>query len=242
MDFKALVDEITRRVLTRVEQLENNSQSGPKPRLLVLTAAQNARFDQFLQSTRLSDCYELDCVSAPDPDCELGPYQAVILLNLKIEELARISSGGGGSAYANLAARAILSGKRMYLPAREIELLCYEQTAPPPYYAMMKRKLDLLAASGITICSLEEIEAALMGQASAPASPATPACAATTACTASPAASLCPWRVDRRVLTEKDLIEARMNGAFEVHVKSSCIITDLARDFAKARKMTLIRD
>ena len=46
MDFSNLVDEITRRVLSRV-QSAGESLGVAKPKLLVLTAARNARFDHF---------------------------------------------------------------------------------------------------------------------------------------------------------------------------------------------------
>lgn len=244
MDFSNLVDEITRRVLARIQ----SSGEGPeasKRKLLVLTAARNARFDHFLSTTRLNDCFELTCLPDPCPEENLDLYEALVLFDLRIEELGRISSGVCGSPYSCLVTRAILTGKRIYLPAREIELLCYEQSAPPRYFAMMKEKLDLLERSGVKICSLEDLEAELLGLASGYAVKACPAPVGKTCeCQAgsgqrSPAPG---FRVDKRVLTEKDLIEARMKGATEVLIRQSCIITDLACEYARARQMKLVRD
>ena len=245
MDFSNLVDEITRRVLGRI-QSAGDSLVIAKPKLLILTAAQNARFDHFLSTTRLGDCYDLSCSSDPCPEENLDAYEALVLFDLRIEELGRISAGVCGSPYSCLVTRAILTGKRIYLPAREIELLCYEQSAPPRYFAMMKEKLDLLEQSGVKICSLEELESELLGLATRKSAQA---CAAPVI---KPSESKAPagqrpgaassFRVDKRVLTEKDLIEARMKGATDVLIKKTCIITDLACEYARARQLNLVRD
>jgi len=97
----------------------------------------------------------------------------------------------------------------------------YEQSAPPRYFAMMKEKLDLLEQSGVKICSLEGIESELLGMAAVKSALARPTQGI------EPAESKAlsdqrsgvagsSFRVDKRVLTEKDLIEARMNGATTV--------------------------
>ena len=49
-------------------------------------------------------------------------------------------------------------------------------------------------------------------------------------------------RVNKRVLTEKDLIEANMSGVTEVHIGGKTIVTALAKDAAKDRGMTIVRD
>lgn len=245
MDFSTLVDEITRRVLDRL-QSAGDPVAAQKPQLLILTAAQNARFDHFLSTTRLGERYDLTCLSTPGADDTLDPYEALVLLDLRIEELGRISSGVCGSGYSCLVTRAILNGKRIYLPAREIELLCYEQSAPTRYFAMMKEKLDLLEQSGVHICSIEELETELLGLSISARNTSSEACnvpqsSSRRELTISVATSK-SFRVDKRVLSEKDLIEARMNGATEVSVRKDCIITDLAKEFARARQLCLIRD
>ncbi|NCB00462.1 MAG: hypothetical protein EOM70_13950, partial [Clostridia bacterium] len=99
MDFSNLVDEITRRVLSRI-QTAGDTSVAVKPKLLILTAAQNARFDHFLATTHLGDCYELSCSSDPCPDENLDIYEALVLFDLRIEELGRISAGVCGSPYS----------------------------------------------------------------------------------------------------------------------------------------------
>jgi len=245
MDFSNLVEEITRRVLSKIES-SGQSIAAAKPRLLILTAAQNARFDHFLATTRLADCYKLSCTSDPGPEENLDAYEALVLFDLRIEELGRISAGVCGSPYSCLVTRAILTGKRIYLPAREIELLCYEQSAPPRYFAMMKEKLDLLEQSGVKICSLEELETDLLGMAASKPVLACPAPVGKPTESKAPAGqhlvAASSFRVDKRVLTEKDLIEARMKGATEVLIKKNCIITDLACEYARSRQLNLVRD
>ena len=72
--------------------------------------------------------------------------------------------------------------------------------------------------------------------AAAPVS-AAPACAAPAACCEAKEV-----RIDKRVLTEKDLIEANMDGVTKVYIGEKTIITALAKDAAKDRGMTIVRE
>ena len=155
-----------------------------------------------------------------------------------------LASGACDSAYTRLASKAILSGKKVYVPTEEVELYQYRETAPAAYYNMMQQKLDLLVASGVVICAQASLEQVILGSASPVPAAAAPVRAAAPAEPA-PAAACCEERavrVNKRVLTEKDLIEANMSGVTEVHIGGKTIVTALAKDAAKDRGMTIVRD
>lgn len=252
MDHNAIVEEILRRVAEKISEAEGSrapcADSGGKPGLLILTQDHGAVCHATLESEALKARYRTDCALMHHYDVELDDYEAVVLFNLSCDAMAALASGACDSAYTRLASKAILSGKKVYVPTEEVELYQYRETAPAAYYNMMQQKLDLLVASGVVICAQASLEQVILGSASpvpAAAAPVRAAAPAEPAPAPAPAAACCEERavrVNKRVLTEKDLIEANMSGVTEVHIGGKTIVTALAKDAAKDRGMTIVRD
>lgn len=250
MDHNAIVEEILRRVAEKISEAEGScapcADSGGKPGLLILTQDHGTVCHATLESEALKARYRTDCALMHHYDVELDDYEAVVLFNLSCDAMAALASGACDSAYTRLASKAILSGKKVYVPTEEVELYQYRETAPAAYYNMMQQKLDLLVASGVVICAQASLEQVILGSASPVPAAAAPVRAAAPAPAASaPAAACCEERaarVNKRVLTEKDLIEANMSGVTEVHIGGKTIVTALAKDAAKDRGMTIVRD
>ena len=247
MDHNAIVEEILRRVAEKISEAEGScapcADSGGKPGLLILTQDHGTVCHATLESEALKARYRTDCALMHHYDVELDDYEAVVLFNLSCDAMAALASGACDSAYTRLASKAILSGKKVYVPTEEVELYQYRETAPAAYYNMMQQKLDLLVASGVVICARASLEQVILGSetpapvpAAAPVS-AAPACAAPAACS-----EVKEVRIDKRVLTEKDLIEANMDGVTKVYIGEKTIITALAKDAAKDRGMTIVRE
>ena len=250
MDHNAIVEEILRRVAEKISEAEGScapcADSGGKPGLLILTQDHGTVCHATLESETLKARYRTDCALMRHYDVELDDYEAVVLFNLSCDAMAALASGACDSAYTRLASKAILSGKKVYVPTEEVELYQYRETAPAAYYNMMQQKLDLLVASGVVICAQASLEQVILGSASPVPAAAAPVRAAAPAEPApAPAAACCEERavrVNKRVLTEKDLIEANMSGVTEVHIGGKTIVTALAKDAAKDRGMTIVRD
>ena len=250
MDHNAIVEEILRRVAEKISEAEGScapcADSGGKPGLLILTQDHGTVCHATLESEALKARYRTDCALMHHYDVELDDYEAVVLFNLSCDAMAALASGACDSAYTRLASKAILSGKKVYVPTEEVELYQYRETAPAAYYNMMQQKLDLLVASGVVICAQASLEQVILGSASPVPAAAAPVRAAAPAEPApAPAAACCEERaarVNKRVLTEKDLIEANMSGVTEVHIGGKTIVTALAKDAAKDRGMTIVRD
>ena len=248
MDHNAIVEEILRRVAEKISEAEGScapcADSGGKPGLLILTQDHGTVCHATLESEALKARYRTDCALMHHYDVELDDYEAVVLFNLSCDAMAALASGACDSAYTRLASKAILSGKKVYVPTEEVELYQYRETAPAAYYNMMQQKLDLLVASGVVICAQASLEQVILGSASPVPAAAAPVRAAAPA-EAAPASACCEERaarVNKRVLTEKDLIEANMSGVTEVHIGGKTIVTALAKDAAKDRGMTIVRD
>lgn len=241
MDHNAIVDEILRRVAEKISEAEGCCAGKPGP--LILTQDHGTDCHATLESEALKASYRTDCALMHHYEVDLDDYAAVVLFNLSCDAMAALASGACDTAYTRLASKAILSGKKVYVPTEEVELYQYKETAPAAYYNMMQQKLDLLVASGVVICARASLEQVILGSetpapvpAAAPVS-AAPACAAPAACS-----EVKEVRIDKRVLTEKDLIEANMDGVTKVYIGEKTIITALAKDAAKDRGMTIVRE
>ena len=150
MDHNAIVEEILRRVAEKISEAEGSrapcADSGGKPGLLILTQDHGTVCHATLESEALKARYRTDCALMRHYDVELDDYEAVVLFNLSCDAMAALASGACDSAYTRLASKAILSGKKVYVPTEEVELYQYRETAPAAYYNMMQQKLDLLVA------------------------------------------------------------------------------------------------
>ena len=91
----------------------------------------------------------------------------------------------------------------------------------------------------MAICPLAELEDAILcGEAAACEPAASPA-----PCAAAPCAA--PGRevkIEKRVITERDLSAVYDKDVSVIHIGKRAILTDLAKEYAQARKVSLVRD
>ena len=168
----------------------------------------------------------MDCASLQSEPAELDSYGVVVLTGLTNEALAKLALGLCDTPYTRLAAQAILTGKRVYVPTEEVELYRYASTAPAAYYAMMKERLDLLLTAA---CEAAPAEAPAAAEPSAPAP-------------MSAAREEKLVHVTKRVLTERDIRDAAAEKVTCIHVPAKCILTALAKDCAKEHGIRLVQE
>ncbi len=244
MDFDALVNEIAARVAAKLEEsAESVVVCDDKPRLLILTQEHGDLCHTMLESDRLGAYYHTECALLQEYDCDPASYEAVILYNLTNEALGKLAGGVCDTPFTTLAQKLLLAGKKIFVPAEEIELYQYEKTAPPVYYDMMEGKLAFLKSAGLTVCAGAQLESAILGgectTAAAPQQAETVSAehaAPEAACAASVEVT-----VSKRVLSEKDMIAACRPGVTVLRVQHNAIVTDLARDYAKMRRIEIVR-
>ena len=239
MNFDALVDEIVARVSAKIAQQESCGSDVGKPKLLILTEEHGSICHDMLESERLLSYYQTECALLKDYDCDMASYEAVILFGLTNEALARLAGGVCDTPFTRLAQKAILTGKKIFVLKEIFELYRYAETAPPAYYAVLEKQLALLQQAGVAICPLAELEdATLCGEAAACEPAASPA-----PCAAAPCAA--PGRevkIEKRVITERDLSAVYDKDVSVIHIGKRAILTDLAKEYAQARKVSLVRD
>ena len=241
MDQKGMIEDIIARVMQKVNALEAEpvqedfrEPDDDRPGLLILTQEHRETCHRFYDSAILAEHYAIDCALLKDYEVNMDDYEVVLMFGLTIEALGKLAAGIYDTPYTRLAAQAILTGKRIVVPQEEVELFRYAETAPAPYYAMLQQKLALLTDSGVCVVKADDVESCVVsGKAPKPCP-----------CAAEPAREDCrkEFRLNKRVITERDISEAAAAKAACVYIPCRSIVTDLAKEYAKARDISLIRE
>lgn len=248
MDFNALVDEIVARVAAKMEAAEDaccpcTEAADGKPGLLILTQEHGNVCHSMLDSKRLQEYYRTDCALVKDYQCEITDYEAVILFDLTVDALTRLADGVCDTPFTALAQQAILHGKKIFVPQEAVELFQYAETVPSAYYQMLLDKLTLLKESGVIICPAAGLEDAILSgevkTACAPAAAEPPKQAAP-----APEAKKAGREetISKRIITERDIAAVYDRDLTAVHVGERSILTDLAREYAAARGVAIVKE
>ncbi len=243
MEQKDLIEEIIARVTAKMrEQDEPAPNSAPctqdaRPGLLILTQEHGEVCHSIFDSQCLAKRYKIGCALLQDYNVNMDDYEVVVLFNLTNDAVGKLAAGIYDTPYTQLAAKAILMGKRLYVPVEQVELYRYAKTAPEPYYAMLQQKLALLTSSGLVISKMEDLEKCILDECTA-------SCCEISNLSTSPAATVDAkeFRFCKHVITERDVAEACAAKAARIFIPAKSIVTDLARDFAHSRDISLIRE
>lgn len=243
MEQKDLIEEIVARVAAKMALLEERkpeqevSNCDDRPGLLILTQDHGDVCHCLFESERLGRQFKIDCALMHNYEVNIADYQVVVLFNLTNDVLGKLASGIYDTPYTKLASQSILMGKRIYVPVEQVELYRYADTAPKPYYTMLQQKLALLTASGLVISKLDDLENCILDEQGAP-------------CTQETIPQECQivertqkeFRLSKRVITERDISEACAAKASCIYIPARSIVTDLAKDYARTRDISLIRE
>lgn len=230
MEEKQLVDQILGLVLEKMKL----SQS--KPRLLILNQDLENSFCKKLESTGIQSQYQLEDSLSMNQNCRLEDYEACILPGLSTDLLGKLSGGIGDSPFLLLAVRAILTGKRVYIPLEEVELYRYQETAPSAYYVMMLEKINFLKSCNVVFCRTEEL-----GDVISNISKPVETVKNTKKNQADSSCEPKSVRIEKRVITEKDVEQAWTEGASVICIGDKAILSDLAKELAGSRKIQFQR-
>lgn len=249
--------------VTGVEMLRDIVESiaapAQRPGLLILTQEHGEACHALLDSERIKEKYHTGCALLNEYPENLDGVEAVVLFNLTTDAMCKIATGMTDTPYTKLAAQALLMGKKLYVPREEVELYRYPEGGLGSYQCMLQAKLTNLVSFGLKICPMEKLEACILGD--APAEAAESPCEAEKICAAAAEAteqSAQPEEAgcaeekaeeepekeitfSKKVITERDIIEANRGGVKVIHLTERNILTALAKDAASARNIRLIR-
>lgn len=242
---EAFVDEIFKRVLEVIKDSQEPQEEDVKDKILILTSKHDKDCHEILEDTTLLEHYHTECALANEYDVNLDTYQAVILCNLTNAVLSKLCEGISDSPFLELAEKAILTGKKIYVPVQEVEIYQYKDTAPKIYYKKMLDKINFLEQAGIVFADKDKILSMLTNTKPTKESKeskdtkdnkALPKEETKQSFTQGSAVV-----IEKKIITEKDVEQAYEKGAAVICIPKNSILSDLAKEFAKKRDMELQR-
>lgn len=249
MDHKDLVELVLARVVEKLAQKSAGAGGcaacgGPapddqRPGLLILTQEHGEYCHSVLEDPRLTARYRTECALMQDYKVDMDNFDVVVIFEFTNEVLCKLASGICDTPFTKLAQQALLTGKRVFVPTEEMEAMRTTSCKlPAPYCAMLQEKLAMLTACGLTICSQQNLAGAILdGECCACAAPA-----AAAAAPAPVAAAPKEIRLDKRVITERDIIAADTDKVTCIRIGERAILTALATEHAKSKGIRLVRD
>ncbi len=253
MNNEAMVAEILKRVQDKINALglqegELSSSAcevkSALPGLLILTADHGTRCDSAFQCSKLNANYNVECALYKEYAVNIDDYDVVIAYTLTNELLGKLANGIFDDNYTRLFGKALLSGKKIYVPKEEVELYEYKTVAPKPYYHKIASNLKLLEDSGVVVAPMEKLAEILVGGCAAAECPVEAKPEAKVEApepVAAPAVSSgLEVAIAKRVITEGDI---RNNAkADTIIIDNKALLTDLAKELAAKEKITILRD
>jgi ethanolamine utilization protein len=242
---ETLVDEILKRVLEAVNRYEDSLEGKAgkwKEKVLLLNEREESPFYELLVKAGGSEQYTVDCALARNFDVNPCEYKAVVLQQLSIQTLGKLSSGIYDSPFLLLASRIILSGKKLYVPEGGVELFTYRDSAPKAYYKMLEDKLNLLLESGVVITQEQQLLKLLQNEilAEEKQKPIN-LIKDNSEKDNSESSESKGTSIDKKIITEKDLIKVYEQRVKKICIPSNSILSDMAKEYAKDKKIEIQR-
>ncbi len=255
MDKEALVAEICKRVQAKIAAmgLQDGATSSAAeedksnlPGLLILTADHGECCHAAYECPNLNAQYRVECALLKEYKVDVADYNVVIAYNLTNEALGKLAQGIFDDDYTRLFGKAILTGKKIYVPKEEVELYQYKEKSPAVYYQKLEENLKLLLNSGIVIVPNEELPKYLLSGTSckeADASKAAEPCKEEKKVCAEEQTACSSERevtIAKKVISESDI--KKLRNIDRVTIDNKALLTDLAKELAVKSKITILRD
>lgn len=238
--------------VTADQIMEALDESSSLPGLLILTQEHGCDCHALLESTRIREKYKTCCALMQEYEVELDDVDTVVLFNLTTDAMCRIVSGITDTPYTKLAAKALLMGKKLIVPREEVELYQYPMGGLGSYQCMMQAKLTKLVSWGLKICPMEQLEDCILGETGAEETCSCceqekpEKCEETLVDTAGisslPVEEEKEITFTKKVITERDIIEANRDNVKVIRITERNILTALARDAASSRNIRLVKE
>lgn len=241
MDFDALVNEICRRVLERIAACEKEGPASELPKYLVISDDHGTKCHQCLECPVLAEHFRMECALQKDWNFDLNDYEGIVAFGLTNENLGKIGNGVLDTPYTKTFGKAILLGKKIFVPKDEVELYSYRSSAPGGYYGKLAENLALVKKCGVFVGTNEEIQAAMLGKTekAAPEIPKFSGESKEIVVTPVPVKEAKETVIRKKVITERDVTNAADEGATKLVVDAKSIITDLAKEYAAGHDMVI---
>lgn len=250
MDLNELVNQIAVKVTEKIANMEENVENVEKnvaineieceevikkPKLLILSETHGKTCHEILENENVRKKFNVTCALDNEYQCDIHQFDVVVLGNLSIEALGKISEGISDTIFTQLLVKAILQGKKIIIPNEEIEVFQYRESAPKLYYGMMMQKIELLKKVGILFCNKDQLEDIILEN---ECITEMKSCIMTNPAQQVITAEISPKetiKLMKRVITERDIHSADKQKVEVICITKKAIITDLAREYAEQK-------
>ena len=250
MDKEALIAEICKRVQAKIDAmgLQDDAASSAAeedksglPGLLILNADHDEACHEAYECPKLNAQYRVECALMKEYDVDVEDYETVIAYHLSNEALGKLAQGIFDNDYTRLFGKAILTGKKIYVPREEVELFQYKGKSPAVYYEKLQQNLKLLVDSGVVIAAKDDLPKLLLNEdcCKEEAKP----CAEPVGdpeLAQAPAASGREVTIAKKLISESDI--KKLRGIDRITIDNKALLTDLAKELATKSKITILRD
>lgn len=237
MDIDKLVDEIMFKVKSQLDSLgkggqekysEKISEDGAnqtidRPGLLLISRLYHQGCSVIPLDKQIRRFYRVDNSIDSRHEINPGRYEEVIICDLDNDSLSKLSMGIFDTPYLKIIEKSVMLGKIITIPAEEVEFLKYRKTAPCTFVQMMNSRLNIIKSWKIQICPLKELTDRLIKN----------------CCEQGTVGGIKGKPLLKKIVTKKDLIEARRSGYTEITIKNSTILTDVACEYIREKNIKL---
>lgn len=242
MESEELTEQIFAKVKEKLEGMGIHT-SDNRRGLLILSERHGTDCHALLENPELNKRFRVICALQADYCIDFSKVGQGILFDLNCSNLSKLACGMADTPYLQAALRLMMEGRQILVPESEIEFFQYQNSMPEPLYRKMEDNLAFLKKCGLkvikgelnleNICRVDETEDGKSCMCRKENGQNCSKCRGT-------GENAREITTDRKLITERDILEAERAGAGCVCIGSRCIITDLAIETA-ARKNILIR-
>ncbi|MDY2960294.1 MAG: hypothetical protein SOR72_05815 [Hornefia sp.] len=219
MTIEQIVDQVYNQVKIMLETASDSS--FPKALMMTRSKAESEATSNI--EAELSQVCTFINSSDLNNNCDLTDYEFIVIKNLDNDYLAKLSGGIFETPYLRLINKAIMLGKKVFLPQEGIEFLKYEKTAPVAFMQNFNGKLNELKRWKIIVKPEAELIGELRKQ------------YAKIGKNYGNAANT----LDKRVITSKDISSLWNLGCREMSISEKSIVTDVAMELIEKNKIKI---
>ncbi|AKL93922.1 putative ethanolamine utilization protein [Clostridium aceticum] len=230
MEMEALVQKITEEVLKQLREGQRERQTSEelqftkKAWVLFSKEQVNQQYITYLEEMGIACVFLEECT-----EDEIKQMDYIILPILPLSSLAHIAMGVEGDEISKKVIRSLLHGKEVFVLSDGMEHRSFEKSSQPYFYQMYIDYEKKLQDFGVKIGTLEEILSPSQQQPQQPISPIMQE--KTTEETS----------IDNKVITEKILKEMDCHPNSRLCIRQKAIITPMAKDYIRMKKIQVIR-
>ncbi|SNS12415.1 ethanolamine utilization protein [Anaerovirgula multivorans] len=226
MEIEALVKSITEEVMKQLQERETSEKLQSSKKALVLSYREQVNRQDIKQLETMGvECVFLEeCIEE-----EIKNVDCIVLLALSLSSLAYIAMGIEGDEVSKRTIRGLLYGKEIFVLSKGLEHRNFEKTSHPHFYQTYMNYEKKLQSFGMKIGDLKEIFSQSNQQIKLPQ------------VSIEEKNQIEETFISNKVITEKGLREMGCGENSRICIGAKAIITPMATDYIRTKKIQAVR-